>query len=34
VPAFFALLAVMVMFFYNLDNKKLVEIQSDLLEST
>lgn len=30
IPAIFALLAVGVMFFYNLDNKKLIEIQSDL----
>jgi glycoside/pentoside/hexuronide:cation symporter, GPH family len=31
IPAIFALLAVGVMFFYNLDNKKLIEIQSDLV---
>jgi glycoside/pentoside/hexuronide:cation symporter, GPH family len=32
IPAFFAFLAVIVMFFYDLDNKKLVQIQKELLE--
>jgi GPH family glycoside/pentoside/hexuronide:cation symporter len=30
IPAAFALLAVAVMFFYNLDNHKLLQIQKDL----
>ena len=30
IPAVFALLAVAVMFFYNLDNHKLLQIQQDL----
>lgn len=31
IPAFFALLAVVCMFFYNLDGKKLAQVQSELL---
>jgi GPH family glycoside/pentoside/hexuronide:cation symporter len=31
IPAFFAFLAVICMFFYNLDGKKLAQVQSELL---
>jgi GPH family glycoside/pentoside/hexuronide:cation symporter len=30
IPAAFAVLAVIIMFFYNLDNTKLIQIQADL----
>jgi GPH family glycoside/pentoside/hexuronide:cation symporter len=32
IPAFFAVLAVAVMFFYNLDKQKLAQVQSELAE--